>query len=468
MDTIAGISTPQGKGGISVVRLSGASALSIALLCVVGVGGKSGIGGKACEKMGGGGQVDKGKRASDSIEIKPRYAYLCEVKTKHFSDKCILIYFKAPHSYTGEDIVEFQLHGSNAIANGVLAEVLAKGARLAENGEFSMRAVLNGKMSITEAEGVASLINAQTAAQIRAGYSLSSGHLQKRVLEIEGLLYSALAPLEASIAYTQEEIGEVDLSGIPTIIEKARQALLELDSAAGVSDIIENGISVTLVGRPNVGKSSLFNALVGADRAIVTDIAGTTRDVISESFVYNDVVFNLSDTAGIRQVTDQIEILGIQKTRDTIKGSQIILLVLDSTDITKDDQQLLEQFSGLNLLVVLNKVDKAGKTGAKFKNAIRVSANTKQGLDKLKEQILVLANAKGLEQGDTLYLNSRHKNVVKKALEHLGTIKQAGDLETEVLFFVVKNALQEISKISGKDFNTELANEIFSKFCIGK
>ena len=301
MKTIAAISTPLGKGGIGIVRLSGEDSLTIA---------------------------DKVFTAeSFSIsDVKANYMYFGYFKGSDFSDKGYMVYFKAPKSFTGEDTVEFQLHGGIRLLEGVVNECVKYGAVPAERGEFTKRAFLNGKLMLSDAEGIIDMINADSAASLRAGFRLMQGYLAKEVVSLERELTDLISSLEASLDYPEEMEDEV-LPEIPKIKNSVGSRLEKLKNTASTGKIIKEGIDVALIGEANVGKSSLLNRLVGKDRAIVTDVAGTTRDVIEVFAEYEGVKINFIDTAGIRESDDLVEKFGIEKSKETAKPMEIIFVL---------------------------------------------------------------------------------------------------------------------------------------------
>ena len=329
--TIAVISTPIGSGAISIIRMSGSESLNIAL------------------------KVFSSKKIKNE-EITPRYLYLGDFKFNDVKEKCMMVYFKAPFSYTGEDLVEFQCHGGEYLTKKILEALLSQGATLAENGEFTKRAFLNGKMSLDEVEGVIDIINANSDAEMKTAYSLMKGRLYKEIKSYQDTLTELLADLAVTIDYPEHDDEEITLEKVEENLVTIKNGIENLLKTEKQGSLIKYGIKVALVGKTNVGKSSLLNALLGTNRAIVTDIEGTTRDIISETICYKDIKLNFIDTAGIRESSDKVEQIGIQKSRETIDEADIVLFLIDSSrDLDNDELELLKYIETKNHIIVLNK-----------------------------------------------------------------------------------------------------------------
>ncbi|MBR4124184.1 MAG: tRNA uridine-5-carboxymethylaminomethyl(34) synthesis GTPase MnmE [Clostridia bacterium] len=441
--TICAISTPIGNGGISIVRLSGNKSRKI------------------LQKI----------TPLDTEKMEARKMYLTKIHTKNFDEQALVVWFKEPYSYTGEEMVEIQCHGGIIIANGILNELLAKGATLAESGEFSKRAFINGKMSLDSAEGVIDMINAQSEEAVKAGYSLLSGKLKERVNEIQQSLTDCQAKLEVAIDYPEEDIEYSTTQEIKGDIETATKKIQELLDTASTGRLVKNGINVLILGKPNAGKSSLLNALVGYNRAIVTDIAGTTRDTVEDSYTYKNMSFNVIDTAGIRKAESIVEQLGIERAEQLVKNSDIILVVLDgSRPIEEDDKKILALVKDKIVLYVINKIDLPKKINATFDKMIEVSALRREKVEKLKEDIYNLVVDKNMLSGGLLITNTRHVNALTRANESLKNALEELALNTplDLVATDIKTAWLALGEITGKNSNQEIIDTIFSKFCLGK
>lgn len=441
--TICAISTPIGNGGISIVRLSGNKSRKI------------------LQKI----------TPLDTEKMEARKMYLTKIHTKNFDEQALVVWFKEPYSYTGEEMVEIQCHGGIVIANGILNELLAKGATLAESGEFSKRAFINGKMSLDSAEGVIDMINAQSEEAVKAGYSLLSGKLKERVNEIQQSLTDCQAKLEVAIDYPEEDIEYSTAQEIKSDIETATKRIQELLDTASTGRLVKNGINVLILGKPNAGKSSLLNALVGYNRAIVTDIAGTTRDTVEDSYTYKNMSFNVIDTAGIRKAESIVEQLGIERAEQLVKNSDIILVVLDgSRPIEEDDKKILALVKDKIVLYVINKIDLPKKINATFDKMIEVSALRREKVERLKEDIYNLVVDKNMLSGGLLITNTRHVNALTRANESLKNALEELALNTplDLVATDIKTAWLALGEITGKNSNQEIIDTIFSKFCLGK
>lgn len=443
--TIAAISTPIGVGGISIVRLSGQDALNIALSL-----------------------TNKTKE-----QIKPRYMHLTKFKTKNFNERGLLVYFTGPNSYTGEDMVEIQCHGGVIIANGILDELLSKGAILAEDGEFTKRAFLNGKLSLEQAEGVIDMINAESEAQVRAGYNLLKGELYKTVTAMQDNLTNTLAQMEVAIDYPEHDIEYETIELFKEKLEKTKKYIVKLLETVQTGKLVKNGITVAILGKPNVGKSSLMNALLNYNRAIVTEIAGTTRDTLEESYNYKGIKINLIDTAGVRNASDKIEQLGIERTYQTLDYADVILVVLDGSEaLSEEDKNNLKITENKNRILVQNKLDLNNKKIVETKedDFILISAQTKQNVSELKELIYKKVIEENILSSSVLITNKRHELALNKALELIEEAIMSLDsaMSLDVVAMDIQESWRTLGEITGETSNEEILDAIFSKFCLGK
>lgn len=445
-DTIVAVSTGASSGAISIVRLSGDKAIAIAdaIFC-----------------------TQSNLKPSGFV---PRMLVLGTIKTEHFDEQAMCVAFKAPKSYTGEDMVEFQCHGGTQIASGVMKECILHGARIASNGEFTKRAFMSGKMSLASAEGMMDMINAESDAEIRAGYNLLSGKLSKLATDAQSELTDILAEIEVSFDYPEETIEYITKAKAKTRLELIEQQIEEVLSTADAGKIIKNGINVLIVGKPNVGKSSLLNQLVGRERAIVTDVAGTTRDTIEDSFLLGDVKINLIDTAGIRETEDKVEKIGVDKAKSLIALADIVLFLVDSSRAyTKEDEQIYSSLKGKNVIVLKTKSDLENKNTMVFENEIPISSLSGNGLKELKQKMLELTSLSNIPQNSIIITNERHKNALIQANE--GLKRAISSISSETLDLVtidIKEAYIKLGEITGNTTSEEIIDQIFKKFCLGK
>ena len=446
-DIIAAVSTPPGRGGVAIVRLSGSGALAVA------------------EKM----FIPSGKTAVQNFQPYRMYPGSADCGT--FRDFGLCVYFKAPHSFTGEDVVEFHCHGGTAISRGILRRAVALGARLAERGEFTKRAFLNGKLSLASAEGLVDMINGESEAEVRAGFMLYSERLTGRVSKLQAALTEILAGIDADIDFPEEDIEHTDLKDVREKLEHIAGELASLSSTYGVGKKVKEGVSVVLAGRPNTGKSSVLNALLGADKAIVSSVAGTTRDVVEGSIEISGVRFNLYDTAGIRENAGEVESIGIGRARSLIEGADLVLFILDSSaPYTAEDAAVYGAVSGKKRLVVYNKtdLDGRGEADAAVPADIRVSAKTGENIRLLREKMFELC-MEGYDSDAQFLIEERHYKALSRAEEEMRqAIALCGSVPLDLLGIHLKAAWEALGEISGETANESIISEIFAKFCVGK
>ncbi len=447
-DLIVAIATPYGKSGVGIVRLSGEGCLTLA------------------KKMF--------RPFDKKCDFTPNKMYLGEIDLGEVKDKGFVVFFQSPHSFTGEDIVEFQCHGGIMVTQKIVDMCLTKGARMAEPGEFSKRAFLNGKMSLDEAEGVADLINAESESEMRCSTALARGELNKTVTNIQDKLSDIVCEMQAYMDYPEEHIEEKTRSEIKAILEEICQQIDNLLATSKQGKLCKFGVDVAIVGKTNAGKSSLLNRLLGTEQAIVTDIEGTTRDVVSGVMEYNGVKFNLLDTAGLRETKDIIENIGIDKSKQTIEQSDVVLLVIDRTRQTdKQDQENLCLTQGKNRIIVLNKSDQKNcatldKLIGKDK-VISVSAKTGENIDQLKKELFDKAFDGNFVNNSLVITNSRHEQVLREASEIAHKLLSSGDdLFFDCLTLESQYLWEKLGEITGVSANDVLISKIFSKFCLGK
>lgn len=437
MDTIAAISTPSGAGAIGIVRLSGEQALSLAL------------------------RFFTSSRIKSESDVLPGQLTLGTFSDGSIREKCMMVCFRAPKSYTGEDIVEFHVHGGSYLAQRVLEALLGAGAKLAGPGEFTRRAFLAGKLTLDEAEGVRAMIAAESEAELREAYSLMSGRFDDKIDRLIRTLTEVLSTMEASLDYPEEMADEVDDS-----MEKAKavqeemRALLESFKAG---KLIRGGITVAIVGKTNVGKSSLLNRLLGYSRAIVSDVHGTTRDVVGESILHKGIKINLQDTAGLRETGDEVESIGIERSLAAAKGADVVLYVVEAgSDPDETEWANIRAFSK-KVLLVNNKIDIYGATGEGFP----ISAKTGEGVNVLLDEIVRVTVGDG-RAAETL-TEERHADCVRRALrsleEGLSAFREAN---AECVLVDLRESIDALAEIGGGSATERVINDIFSRFCVGK
>ncbi|MBP3619222.1 MAG: tRNA uridine-5-carboxymethylaminomethyl(34) synthesis GTPase MnmE [Clostridia bacterium] len=444
METIVSISTPIGKGAISVVRMSGEKSLDMAL------------------------RLFHAKNLNKE-NVQPRYMYFGKLELDEgLFEECLMVYFKNPFSYTGEDIVEFQVHGGVLLAQKVVQRCLDVGARMAEAGEFSKRAFLNGKITLDKAEAIIGEINAEAEGELKSSLQVTNGRLAQEILSQQENLKLMLAEIEVGMDYP-DEVEELGL--ILNVKEKLQsifQRLEQIIASSQSAKYLKNGINVALVGKTNVGKSSVMNSLLGSDRAIVTDIKGTTRDSITESFEFGGIKINLIDTAGIRETEDVVESLGIEKSKQTLSSADVILFVLDGSETLSEEDKFIEKLvNDKNVLRVVNKTDK-NRVLPKFDSEIEISALEGKNIDKLKQKIVDMVILQEIDFNALVLTNERQIEVLKLAQSQLREILQTENLSLDVLSMLIKNVWKSLGKITGNTENEDIIDLIFSKFCLGK
>lgn len=433
-ETIVALATPPGKSGVAIVRVSGELSHEI---------------------------LKKITHCSD--DFSPRKMYLKDIYLDGYEDDALVVYFKAPYSFTGEDVAEIQCHGGYYLAMDVIKEVNKLGARMALPGEFSKRAFLNGKMSIDQAEGIMDIINAETSEQAKAGSALVRGELFHKIDQLQMNLTDCLASIEAKLDYPEYDFQEEEIEDIEHKLVDVKEELEKLLNTRFKGNLIKNGVKVAIIGEPNVGKSSLLNALTNSEKAIVTSVAGTTRDIIEGEYVFNGVLFRLFDTAGLHESDDIVEKIGIERAKSIISEADIILKL---QEVGKDFKIDTENKLVLN---VYTKADLHNFKDESDEMCIYISSNTNMNIEKLKSKIFDLT-VKSLNKNNEISLtNARHVECVALAIEML---KDSVDgLKVKTLDFVVSDinlAWQKLGEITGKTSNEEIIDRVFEKFCLGK
>lgn len=446
MSTVVALSTPRGRGALAVIRLSGPRALEIA------------------------------HRMARIDAFEPRRATLTKVQAgEEELDQVLVTCFPAPHSLTGEDVVEISCHGSPAIVRRIVDATLASGATLAGPGEFTLRALTNGKINLAQAEAIRDLIAAQTDAAVKQAARQLNGELSKTLDPFKEQLVHVIVLLESALEFVEDDLPAPQANQIEKILGTVIAGVDRLSQSYSAGRLLQDGARIAITGRPNVGKSSLFNSLVQHERAIVTEIPGTTRDTLSEAIDLGGVPVILTDTAGVRETTDGIETLGIERTQRAVGDADLVLVVLDGADeVGPSDRELLDQTANNRRLVVMNKCDLASFKAASSCNgvppAINVSARTGEGLDTLREAMLESLNSTGIEEQGLLITNVRHYDLLCRTMQELELAREAfRERHSEELVLVpLHNALKYLGQITGETTTEDILSEIFATFCIGK
>lgn len=451
MSTFVALSTPKGRGALAVIRLSGPQALSIA------------------QRMA---RLD----APDAFG--PRHATLVNLRAANDDevlDQVLLTCFPAPHSLTGEDVVEISCHGSPAIVRRIVDTTLELGAVLAGPGEFTLRALTNGKINLAQAEAIRDLIAAQTDAAVKQAARQLNGELSKALDPFKEQLIEVIVLLESALEFVEDDLPAFQVNQIEETLDSVIAEIDRLSHSYSAGRLLQDGARIAITGLPNVGKSSLFNALVRTERAIVTDVPGTTRDTLSESIDIGGVPVVLTDTAGLRETSDNVETLGIERTHRAMGDADLVMLILDgSTELGPEDRELLNRTADGRRIVVMNKCDlptfQPLTRCAEDLEAINVSARTGEGLATLHSAILAKLNSAGTEDGSLLITNARHYDLLCNAKRELeSAVACFRDRHSEELVLApLHNALRLLGQITGQTTTEDILSEIFSTFCIGK
>lgn len=449
--TIAAISTALGEGGIAVIRISGETAIETADRCFKAVSGER------LERMSG-----------------YRAAYGTVTDGSNIIDDAVALVFRAPKSYTGEDVVEISVHGGRIIARQVLRAVLDSGAVPAENGEFTKRAFLNGKIDLTRAESIMGLISAQSEAALRISRDAHGGRISREITEITDRLLETAASLAAYADYPDEDLPELSPERFSELLSAAEQRIDSLLETYDAGRVVREGIDCAIVGKPNVGKSTLMNMLSGTERSIVTDIAGTTRDVIEETVRVGDVVLRLADTAGIHETEDTVEKVGVDRALKRIENAGLILAVFDvSAPISEDDRNLLKHLNGKNAVIILNKSDlSVCAERAEFDGfpIVETSAKNGSGLKELTEAIAQMTKTANLDPDAAVLISERQRACAARASE---AVKEAANAlyngcTLDAVGVCIDDALSALLELTGQRVTEEVTNEVFRRFCVGK
>ena len=462
-ETIVALATPSGAGAVAIIRMSGNDAITIASQVFQSVSGK-----------------DLSQQKTHTIHLGTI------VEDTKVYDQVLVSIFKNPNSYTGEHVIEISCHGSTYIQQQIIQLLLRKGCRMAQAGEFTLRAFLNGKLDLSQAEAVADLISSDNEAshqiamqQMRGGFSNEIAKLRQELLNFASLI-------ELELDFAEEDVEFADRTQFYELLNRIEFVLKRLIDSFAVGNVIKNGIPVAIVGEPNVGKSTLLNALLNEERAIVSDIAGTTRDTIEDELVIDGIGFRFIDTAGIRETIDVVESIGIKKTFEKIEQAQVILYLFESIKFQVSGLEYVNEIEKVKnkhplkpLLVVVNKVDLISSE-QKLEllkqletlnvKQILLSAKNKEGIDELKNQLLSFVNTGALRNNETIVTNTRHYDSLLKALEEIQKVKFGlhSNLPSDLMAIDIRQALYYFGEITGEVTNDELLGNIFANFCIGK
>lgn len=455
-DTIAAVATSIGEGGISIIRISGEKALEIT------------------------DKIFKAKNNKSVKEMKTytmRYGHIVD-RENNVIDEVIVSYMKGPRSFTAEDTIEVNCHGGVIVTNKILNEIIKCGARLAEPGEFTKRAFLNGRIDLSQAEAVIDLIKAKTELSARSAIMQSEGKVSTEINKVRQELLQLIASIEATVDYPEDDLEEVTAERssreLGVILNEIERLLLSAEEGK----IIREGLNIVIVGKPNVGKSSLLNTLTKDKRAIVTDIPGTTRDVIEEYISLDGIPIKLVDTAGIRETEDVVEKIGVQKSKEKIEESDLIVLMLDiSRELDNEDKEIIEYIKGKNYIILLNKVDAEipkfninDLQGLDSKFIIEISAKEEIGIEKFKESIKEMFFHGEIKTEDIYVTNNRHKQALIRAKENLSAAIAALDMTSSIdlASIDIRNAWSNLGEITGQTLEEDIIDKIFSEFCLGK
>lgn len=453
MSTIAAISTAQGQGGIGVIRVSGEQAFTIVDKIFKSVSGKK------------------------IMEIKGYTALFGHIyNNEEVLDEAVVLKYVAPKSFTGENVVEISCHGGMYITKEVLNAVIMAGASLAEPGEFTKRAYLNGKMDLTEAESVMDIISAKSKSAARAALFVKDGALFKKSQQVKQLLLDKAAHLSAWADYPEEDIPEVSEDSIMEAIEESISILEKLLSTYDMGQVVKEGIDTVIAGRPNAGKSTLMNLLVGREKSIVTNIAGTTRDVVEDTVLVGNVMLKLSDTAGIRDTDNEIEKIGVQKTFDKINGAGLVIALFDNNEeLNSEDIDLINKIKDMPCIAVINKIDLEDKVDKKYitdniENVVYISAKQQDNIDELKNMIEKIAGTEDFDPSAGIIANERQRNAIRNAVNSLYAAKEslAMGMTMDAITVSLQETIDYLLELTGEKAGEEIVDSVFHNFCVGK
>ena len=459
MNTIVALATPLGRSGIGVLRLSGDDSLEI-IRTLIG---------------------------DPAFDPEPRKAYLKQLRDPANSevvDEALVTFFKAPHSFSGEDIVEISCHGSPVLLRRVIDLCLALDARIAAPGEFSLRALSNGRMNLAEAEAIRDLIDAQTMAAARQAVRQLRGEFSHQLQPIKDELLDIIVVLESALEFVEDDLPETQAESIRQRLSSLSEAISKIAATFKAGNLLREGLSVAIVGRPNVGKSSLFNALLGSERAIVTEIAGTTRDQLHERFAIDGIPVSLIDTAGLRETTDTVESIGVARSRRTMADADLVIAMLDVSEPAADeDLEIIKSVERSEHIIVVNKIDKVDSalinrfvkgvnSNPSNSNApvVELSAKTGEGLAELRRSIVEPFAPGEINSGSFLVSDARHHDLLLRSIDEIAHSRELLEqkVSEEMVLVGLHNALGYLGQITGETTTEDMLTRIFATFCIGK
>jgi tRNA modification GTPase len=447
-DTIVALATPLGRSGIGVIRLSGTNSLSIVRRLI----------------------------RDEKFNPKSRFAHLKKIydlETNETIDESLITYFQSPQSFTGEDIIEISCHGSPVILRQIIDFCLSLDARMAEAGEFSLRALANGQMNLSQAEAIRDLIDAQTIASARQAVRQLRGEFSNQLQPLKDDLLNVIIVLESALEFVEDDLPDFQNENIKNKLSEIAGNIGKIAATFQAGKLLREGLKVILVGKPNVGKSCLFNALVGHERAIVTEIAGTTRDQIHEKFTINNIPISLIDTAGLRETSDIVESIGVERSKRSMVDADLVIVLLDgSQNLTDEDREILLQAKELSHIIAINKVDleqAQNNVNGDYK-FLKVSAKTGKGLDELQKAIIEPFTPQDIENTGFLVSDARHNDLLLRAKSEIenSILLLNQKMSEEIVLIGLHNSLRYLGQITGETSTEDMLTRIFSTFCIGK
>ena len=451
--TVAAISTANGIGGLGVIRISGENALSVAESIF---------------------RTASGKKISEMKGYTAAYGKIYD--ETELIDEAVVLVFREPHSYTGEDVVEISCHGGLYVTKQVLRAVLKNGAEPAQAGEFTKRAFLNGKMGLTEAEAVMDIISARGAQSAKAALSCMEGRLRKRIDSVRDSLINIAAHLSAWADYPEEDIPEVDTDNLERTLEQCRSELAALLKSYDAGKIMREGVDTVIAGRPNVGKSTIMNLLSGCERSIVTNVPGTTRDVIEETVILGEIPLRLSDTAGIRATDDPVEKIGVERAKDRILKAGLVLAVFDSSrPLSEDDKILINLLPDANAIAVINKTDLPTELDteyikSKIDHVVFISALEGNGAEELEAQVAEMVGTSELDASQGILATERQRSSAESAMKAVYEAEEALKLgiTLDAVTVIIEEAINHLLELTGERVTEAVVSQVFSHFCVGK
>lgn len=445
-DTIAAISTSLGVGAISIIRVSGDNSIEIV------------------------NNITKNKNLTAALTHTIHYDFI--VDKDKIIDEVLISVMMSPKTFTKEDVVEINCHGGIATTNKVLELLLTNGCRLAEPGEFTKRAFLNGRINLNQAEAVMDLINSKTEKARTLAINGITGNVSNMIKDLRDKLVGLIASIEVNIDYPEYDNEDVTEKDVEKELGNIKKKLNEIINNSENGKIIKEGIKTSIIGKPNVGKSSILNALLDEEKAIVTDIEGTTRDVVEGTLSIDGIIFNILDTAGIRDTSDTVEKIGVEKSLKLIDESDLILFVLNNNEeLTSEEEEILDKLKDKNYIIIVNKIDLDKKLNINDNNIVYLSALNKVGIEELKKKIKEIFNLEKLETSDLNYLTgTKNIAILKEALKNIDDVEEAikNNMPIDMLEIDIKNIWTSLGTIIGETYSEELIDEMFSRFCLGK